>query len=120
MTRRRRGEEAETLALAHLQRQGLRLVERNYRCRAGEIDLIMEHGEALVFVEVRMRAGSAFGGAAASVDGRKQRRILTTALHYLQHHPERARQPARFDVVAIEPRGGETGIDWIPDAFQAN
>jgi putative endonuclease len=97
-----------------LQRQGLRLVERNYRCKGGEIDLIMHTpaGE-LVFVEVRQRASRAFGGAAASVTGTKQRRLVLAAQHYLARL---ARVPAcRFDVVAID--GGR--LEWIENAFEA-
>jgi len=113
-----RGNAAEDAALAHLQAQGLRLVERNYRTPGrggGEIDLIMrEPGGTLVFVEVRARAASAHGGAAASVGQLKQRRIVLAARHYLlrRHHSP---PPCRFDVLAID--GGR--IDWLKGAFDA-
>ena len=93
-------------------------LERNYHTRRGEIDLILldqtREGETLVFVEVRYRDGEGYGGAAASVDRHKQRRLAAAAAAYLQAHPERAEQPCRFDVVADE--GGE--IHWIRDAFR--
>lgn len=112
------GSRAEDQALALLQRAGLILLQRNYRCRLGEIDLIMREGATLVFVEVRFRRSDAFGGPAASVDGRKQRRILTAAQRYLQSHPQASNRPCRFDVVAICPQS-EPALDWIRDAFRA-
>jgi putative endonuclease len=91
------GEAKETLACGHLQAQGLRLIERNYRCRLGEIDLIMQDGACLVFVEVRYRRGDGYGSALESVTAVKRRRILSTAQHYLQQHP--TRQDCRFDEI---------------------
>lgn len=112
----RRGEDA---ALRHLESAGLKLLERNYRCRGGEIDLVMQEGSTLVLVEVRLRSSGEFGGAAASVGRRKQRRVALAAKHLLLRRPEYRRLPARFDVVAIS--GGTdsaTGISWIRDAFR--
>lgn len=106
---------AERRALDYLQRQGLRLRARNYRCRAGEIDLVMNDGESLVFVEVRKRSNPRFGGALASVDAAKRRRLIATARHYLQATGTDA--PARFDVVAVDARDD---IQWITDAFPAD
>jgi putative endonuclease len=111
----RQGRQAELEALAFLQARGLRLIESNYRCRAGEIDLIMTDGEALVFVEVRMRVNRRFGGAVASVTPAKQRRLCAAARHYLLTRGE-PDGPMRFDVVALE--GGSTP-HWIPNAFDA-
>ena len=113
MKTHRQGRRAEQEALAFLLGRGLRLVESNYRCRAGEIDLIMQQGDTLVFVEVRMRVDRRFGGAAASVTPAKQRRLVSAARHYLlvRGTPE---GPLRFDVVALE--GGEAP-HWIPNAF---
>lgn len=112
-----RGQRAEDLALAHLQRAGLRLLERNYRTPGrggGEIDLIMRTREGtLVFVEVRARASAVGGGAAASVGSVKQRRILLAAQHYLQRWP--SPPPCRFDVVALD--AGQ--ISWLQAAFDA-
>ncbi|MCK9515576.1 MAG: YraN family protein [Ottowia sp.] len=114
---RARGSAAEDLALAHLQRAGLKLVARNYETPGrggGEIDLIMRAADGtLVFVEVRARASDAGGGAAASVVRRKQQRIVRAARHYLTRLP--ALPPCRFDVVAIEG----SRIHWLRAAFDA-
>lgn len=107
------GKEAEQLAAQHLQRQGLREVCRNYHCRGGEIDLIMRDGEQLVFVEVRYRSRSRFGGAAESVNAGKQQRLTLAAQHYLQKTAFKG--PCRFDVVAID---GDAPPKWLQDAFQ--
>lgn len=109
-----KGQEAEAQACRHLQQQGLALIERNYRCRQGEIDLIMRDRQSTVFVEVRYRSNPTFGGAAAGVDCRKQAKLIAAAGHYLQQHPALAQQPARFDVIAIAPGA----LEWIRDAFQ--
>jgi putative endonuclease len=109
------GSAAEDLAARYLERQGLAIVDRNWRCRAGEIDLVARDGATLVFVEVRLRTSAAFGGAAASVDVRKQRRILQAARLYLAG---RADTPCRCDVVVLD-RLDPAGIEWIRDAFQA-
>ena len=114
---RERGVAAEDAALAHLQRAGLRLLERNYRTPGrggGEIDLILrERDGTLVFVEVRARARHSQGGAAASVGAVKQGRIVLAARHYLQRWP--SPPPCRFDVVALE--SGQ--IQWLKAAFDA-
>jgi putative endonuclease len=109
------GEAAEAHACAHLQAAGLTLVCRNYRCRGGEIDLVMRDGETVVFVEVRFRASARFGTALESVDRRKRARLVVAALHYLQHN--RVRAPCRFDVVGLGPERGGSGLEWIRDAF---
>lgn len=111
--RQLRGQQAEVDALAYLQRKGLTLVERNFSCKGGEIDLVMKDGQGLVFVEVRQRSSAAYGGAAASVDSRKQQRVVRAAQVYLQ----RFTMPpvCRIDVVAID--GGE--LSWIKDAVQS-
>lgn len=117
VTTRLRGNAAEDAALAHLLAAGLTLVERNYRTPGrggGEIDLVMrEAGGTLVFVEVRARAGTTHGGAAASVGGVKQRRIVLAARHYLMRH--KSPPACRFDVVAID---GDH-IEWLKAAFDA-
>jgi putative endonuclease len=107
------GQAGEDQALAHLQKNGLSLVERNFRCKGGEIDLVMQQGATLVFVEVRKRADGAYGGAAASVTPRKQRRLIIAAQVYLQRF--RMPPPCRFDVVAIDG----TLIDWLKNAIDA-
>lgn len=108
-----RGAAAEQLALAHLQVQGLTLIARNYRCRMGEIDLIMRDGDTTVFVEVRLRGRSAFASAAESVDARKQARISGAAHHYLMGKPD---LPCRFDCVLLS-RLDADGIEWLRAAF---
>lgn len=117
-TTKGKGDEGEARALAHLLRQGLRLVERNYRVAAGprafggEVDLIVRDREGtLVFVEVRVRRDERHGGAAASVTAAKQRRVLFAARRYLQRFA--SPPPCRFDVVVIE---GDV-LTWIPAAF---
>lgn len=91
-------------------------VMQNYRCRFGEVDLIMQDGDVLVFIEVRLRSNQRFGGAAASIDLHKQQRLIRTAQHYLARLP---RTPAcRFDVVLM---GDAEGLDaqWLKNAFDA-
>lgn len=112
-----RGREAETLAWQYLQSRGLRLLQRNYRCRRGEIDLVLQDQDSLVFVEVRYRRESRFGSGAESVDRRKQSKLIVCAQHYMQAHPKIARQPCRFDVVSVG--GSGDAIEWIRDAFGA-
>jgi len=112
------GDSAEDRALAYLQQQGLRLVQRNYRLAGGphqrgaEIDLILRDRDGtLVFVEVRARSASGFGGAAASVSAPKQRRIVRAAQHYLLRLA--VLPPCRFDVVVIDGQA----LSWLPAAF---
>jgi putative endonuclease len=113
-----RGRRYEAAALAHLESHGLKLLGRNFRCRGGEIDLVMQDGEVLALVEVRMRGSADFGGAAASVDARKQGRLITAARVLLRMRPDLARLPARFDVVAIDGADRDATIEWIRDAFR--
>ncbi len=115
------GEAAEQDACKYLIKQKLKLVYKNYRCRYGEIDLIMQDGESLIFVEVRYRKHSQFGGGAESVTINKQRKLIKTASHYLQQTSNTAKFAARFDVIAIAPGNNnkQSEIDWIKDAFQA-
>ena len=88
----------------------------NYRCRFGELDLIMEDGEYLVFVEVRYRRSTRFGGAIVTVDARKQKRLRAAAEHFRQTSDSAARRPCRFDVIGIEDEAGEN-LQWIKNAF---
>ncbi|TFH48051.1 MAG: YraN family protein, partial [Lysobacterales bacterium] len=107
---------AEGLACRHILDHGLRLVTRNYRCRYGEIDLIMQDGTIIIFVEVRLRSRTDFGSGAESVDARKQARVLSSAEHYLQRHATLL-APCRFDVVSIRQAGKTHQLEWIQDAF---
>jgi len=115
------GRRGEDLACRHLESQGLALLERNYRCRAGEIDLVMLESRTLVLVEVRSRTSTAHGSAAATVAARKQRRFVLAARHLMLTRPQYRRLAARFDVVAIDPApaGGPPQLTWIRDAFRA-
>jgi len=111
-----RGRDAEQLARQHLQAQGLKLLQCNYHSRHGEIDLVMQDRDSVVFVEVRYRRQARFGSAAESVDRHKQSRLIACAQHYLLTHPRTARMPCRFDVVTVD---GGAGLDWIRNAFTA-
>ena len=113
-SRGRIGAAKESLAADYLVRHGLRLIARNHRCRFGEIDLVMRDGDALVFVEVRYRGSSCFGTPAESIGGRKQRRLIAAAGHYLS--ASQSLLPCRFDVVAIS---GHDRVEWIKNAFNA-
>lgn len=106
------GKEAEERALSYLQQQGLQLLSRNFRCKMGEIDLIMQHHEVLVFIEVKYRHTDQYGGALMSLSARQQQRIIKAASFYLMRYAPHAQ--ARFDVIALE---GEHDLQWLPNAF---
>ena len=108
------GARAEQLAAEHLERRGCRVVDRNYRYRGGELDLVVRDGDTLVFVEVRLRRGGDFGGAAASLTAAKRARIVAAAGLYLARLPRTP--PCRFDAIlldALDP----ARIEWLRDAF---
>lgn len=111
------GRRIENAALALLLSHGHALVARNHACRLGEVDLITLHEGFLVFTEVRWRRRDGHGGAAASVTAAKQRRIVNAARHFLMLHPERQRQPMRFDVIACHGPVTHLCTTWIPSAF---
>jgi putative endonuclease len=108
----RAGMRAEDLCAELLRSYGLRVVERNWRCRHGEIDLIAEEGETLVFAEVRMRSSAGFGGAAESVTEAKRARLIAAARLYLTRRPD---AQCRFDVLLVA--GQPSKVEWIRDAF---
>jgi len=110
------GAQAEQLALQYLQQHGLKLLQANYSCRFGEIDLILQDGDTHVFVEVRLRSSNAFGGAAASIDARKQVKLLKTAQFYLSEF--KRIPPCRFDAVLMQSADTKQ-IEWIKNAFTA-
>ncbi len=116
-TAKKVGERAEHLAQEYLEQKGLNLVSNNYRCRRGEIDLIMRDGNFLVFIEVRYRKNDVFGSGAESVTLQKQRRLLTAAKHYLQSEKLDEDISCRFDVISISGQYNPQ-IDWIVNAFQ--
>lgn len=116
-----RGKLFEEKAARLLQCHGLSILERNYSARTGEIDIIATEGNVLVFVEVRARSHQRFGGAAYSIDNRKQKRIILTAQHYLQRNNRSEDRRCRFDVIAFEPRQSDAGrpVHWFRGAFTA-
>lgn len=119
------GETVEAAALAYLQGHGLSLLARNARAHGGELDLVMldanvRDGESLVFVEVRYRASGSFGGAAASVDAGKRRKLVLAAQAFLLRHPRWADAPCRFDVISADGNPAAPRIEWLRDAFRAD
>ncbi len=114
-----RGQACEDAAETYLLKQGLKRVARNYRCRGGEIDLIMRDRDTLAFIEVRYRASGSLVSPFETITHAKQRRIVRTAMMFLQAHPEFASRPCRFDAVAIVGEHDALRIDWIKDAFSA-
>ncbi len=107
------GQRAEEIAAAFLERKGLTLLESNWRCRFGEIDLVLQDGDTIVFVEVRLRTHPGFGGPAQSIGRAKRERLLAAARLYLSRLPERA---CRFDAVLLR-RLSPPEIEWIRDAL---
>lgn len=110
------GVRGEALAAAYLERQGYRVLERNYRCPLGELDLVVADGTYVVFVEVKTRQGQAALHPSLSVTRRKQAKVRQLGEHYLSRHPALTLQP-RFDVVAITTDGGAETIEHLPNAF---
>lgn len=108
-----RGTFAEDAAAEFLTDRGLRLLERNYRCRFGEIDLVLREGGTLVFVEVRYRGSGAYGSAAESITPAKRKKLLRAARHYMAAHSEFPQ--CRFDAVLLN--GDTRAVDWIVNAF---
>jgi putative endonuclease len=121
LTRRQQsGRRAEELAADFLRAAGCEILDRNYRRRLGELDIIARCAGVLVVAEVRTRASDAFGGAAASITRAKQRRITRAANQLLQQRTELARLPVRFDVLVVSnPEGRTPSVEWIKHAFEA-
>jgi putative endonuclease len=116
----RKGLRFEDQARDYLQANGLVLLHSNYRCRCGEIDLVMRDADTLCFVEVKFRKSRLFGGAAASISQAKQRKIIKTALFYIASHKHLANQAMRFDALLIQGQAdGSDHINWIQNAFYA-
>jgi len=115
-----RGAACEAIAAKYLEGQGVKVVARNLRCRAGEIDLLCRDGDVLAVVEVRQRRRSDYGGALASVNARKQRKIIRATRFLLERHASRLNLSLRFDVVAVQGRPeSDHEIMWVKDAFRA-
>lgn len=116
--RQRVGQRAEDIAAAFLRSKGLEVLERNFRCRLGELDVVARQGEVLVIAEVRTRASALYGGAASSVDFRKQQRLVRAAAQLLQQRKDLAHLRVRFDVVSVSAIDSEEPrVDWIQHAF---
>lgn len=116
-THLKQGNLAEAVAATFLQARGLTLLESNFRCRHGEIDLIMLQGKILVFIEVRLRSYSMYGGAAMSIDASKQNKLRRTAEFFLQTHANHyGNAPCRFDAVLMQHPTIDA-IEWIQNAF---
>jgi len=113
------GSAAEAFARSYLRQQGLDIVATNYRTRRGEIDIVAREGDILAFIEVRFRSGGSFGGALASIDVRKQLRLVNAARQYLQENKLVDAAPCRFDALCLSRSRGTTWeVDWIRDAFR--
>lgn len=110
----------EQQAQSYLVQQGLSLLDKNYSCRYGEIDLIMMDNGFLCFIEVKFRKNDSFGGTAYSITTSKQRKIIQTALHYMTKNRRFQQLPFRFDAVFIQPSSKQTSIqiEWIQSAFE--
>jgi putative endonuclease len=114
------GHAAEAAAAGFLQARSLTILARNYRCRSGELDIVARTTDGIVVIaEVRLRASCNYGGGAASVDWRKQRKILRATRHLLATHPALARCAMRFDVLELKPDDDGFEINWIRHAFSA-
>ncbi len=111
------GQDAEDLACRYLQEQGLSLIVRNFRCRVGEIDLIMQDKKSIVFVEVRCRKNNNYGGSLQSITYSKQTKLVRTANYFLQQQKLFEKVPARFDVIAITSSAVNSSIEWIKNAI---
>ncbi|MBA6418208.1 MULTISPECIES: YraN family protein [Pseudomonas] len=116
--KQRTGNQAEALAEQIMRRAGLKCLARNYRCKQGELDLVMRDGDTVVFVEVRYRRQNRWGGAAESVNQTKQQRVILAAQHFLLNHPKLVNRPCRFDVIAAEGNPADpAAYNWIREAF---
>lgn len=115
------GEAAEQDAYQYLLSKGLKLITKNYRSKFGEIDIIMQDGQSLVFVEVRYRKNNLFGSGAESITPSKQKKLIRTANYYLQQHPKTSQFATRFDVISMSKKtnSNNSEIDWIQNAFPA-
>lgn len=108
---------AEGIALQYLEDHGLVLVTRNFRCKLGELDLVMTHRKELVFVEVRLRNNTSYGDGLVSVSYAKQRRLARAASVFLMRHPDCQERRCRFDVVSVSKRNYRAHCEWIQGAF---
>ncbi len=114
MNKREKGTQQEIIAAQYLEKNGYVILEQNYRCRYGELDIVAKKNDMLVIVEVKFRSSAGCGDPAEAVDARKQKKICAVTLNYLMRHPQYQEKPCRFDVIAIYRDGG---IRHIEDAF---
>lgn len=114
------GKQAEQRACDYLQAKGFQLLQQNYQCYHGEIDLIMRDQEDVVFVEVRFRSRTDYGSALESITKNKQKKLIKAATHFLQMKKWLYRVTSRFDIVAIHLVAGETQLEWIKNAFSVD
>lgn len=112
------GKQAEILALNYLKAQGLKPLQQNFHCRFGEIDLIMQEKNAIIFIEVKYRQHNAFGGGLAAITPSKQRKLRLTASHYLQRYQPHSDMPCRFDALVIEGHLSRPHYQWITHILQ--
>jgi putative endonuclease len=117
LTAREKGTEIEQAVARHLKQQGLKLIEHSYQCRLGEIDLIMQDKQTLVFVEVRYRKQTRFGSALESITYQKQQKLIRTASHYLQTQGL-TDVDCRFDAVGVSHNDNQLVINWVQHAFE--
>lgn len=118
ITRTTTGSRWELAAESFLQKRGLSTLSRNFRCRLGELDLVMSHGDQLVFVEVRYRRNPVWGSGAETVNQVKQQRLARAAAMYLARNPKHAARICRFDVLSIREDDGKPKFTWIRNAFE--
>lgn len=111
------GQLAEQKACEYLQAKGFRLITQNYRCYFGEIDIVMQDQEDIVFIEVRSRADTLYGHALESIGVKKMRKLIKTAAHFLQAKRWLHKKPSRFDVITIHQNAGNMRLEWIKNAF---
>lgn len=112
----KQGEMAEALAATFLQAKGLTLIERNFRCKYGEIDLVMSQGNTIVFIEVRLRSNALYGGAGMSINMAKQEKLRRTAEYSLQSKPINNNVACRFDAILMQDLNIDN-VDWLQNAF---
>ncbi len=116
--RKQLGNDAESIAQHYLEQKGYRLVQANFQCRMGEVDLIMQKGNLLVFVEVRSRSSQTYGTPVETVNRTKQEKIRKTAAYFLYRNPKFETCYCRFDVVSVLWKNGTAKVSWLEDAFQ--
>lgn len=117
-TRKVLGARGEDLAVKYLKKKGYKVIERNYRCQWGEIDLVAREGDTLVFVEIKSRSSSGFGLPQDAVGRFKQEKLIQVAQAYMAEHRLQETIPARFDVVAVQLTASGPNIELIKDAFE--